>query len=124
MWLLLAEAALIDHRTVTEEIVAEWSLVIPEDVTVEEARAALLEHRREAPGVYLEPGHIVQLVRAGRAREGGPLVAERAALARFAAYTGIPREVAAARWSDRAWVEAETDAARKAHKQAAIGGRS
>lgn len=117
--MLLAEAAVIDHRVVTEETVSEWLQIVPEDVTVAEARGALLTHRRES-SEYLVPAHIVAGVRALRSQGEAPgLAAERAALADFCAYTGISREVAAARWNDHGWRLSAIDRARSEHRLAA-----
>ncbi len=54
---------MIDRRTVGEGDVAIWHEIIgklPKDL----ARQAVIDHAREQPGVWLEPGHIHQRVRA------------------------------------------------------------
>lgn len=55
---LLTYASIIDHRTVTREVVAAWTEVIGH-LDVMDARAAIVQHRRESTE-YLMPAHIVK----------------------------------------------------------------
>jgi len=60
---LLAIIAAGDNRTVGETDVTIWGAMIgglPKD----DCLAAVEAHRKEQPGVWLEPGHVVQRVRA------------------------------------------------------------
>ena len=65
---LLIRASAIDSRRISEPVVIAWQEVLA-DVAYEDAVRALIEHRRSAPAVYLEPGHIVQILRREHARE-------------------------------------------------------
>jgi len=65
--LLLVQASAIDSRRVTELMITAWQQILA-NVPFEDGVNALIEHRRTAPGVYLEPGHIVQQARIARAR--------------------------------------------------------
>ena len=56
---LLILASAIDSRRVTNVMVSAWQAVLA-DVAYTDAEVALVAHRRAQPGVYLEPGHIVQ----------------------------------------------------------------
>lgn len=58
---MLAKIQLVDNREVTELVVIDWMDYIG-DLHFADAIAAVVRFRREQPGVYLEPGHIVQLV--------------------------------------------------------------
>jgi len=62
---LLVRASAIDSRTVSEPMVAAWQEVLA-DTSYQDGVRALTEHRRTQPGVYLEPGHLVQQVRVAR----------------------------------------------------------
>lgn len=57
--LLLATVQAGDRRTVGETDVEMWFRVAGE-VPLEFARSAVIDHFRDFPGVWLEPGHIVQ----------------------------------------------------------------
>jgi hypothetical protein len=62
---LLAAIAAVDRRTIGQADVIVWHDIIgglPKDLAFQAAR----NHFRECPGVYLEPGHIYQRVRAIR----------------------------------------------------------
>jgi len=59
---LLAIAAAVDNRKPTPAMLSAWHDVVG-DVEYEDARAALVSHRKNSPGVYLEPGHIVKEIR-------------------------------------------------------------
>ena len=54
---LLAEVQVIDNRRVDEATLRYWHGLIG-DLGYAEASEAVLMHRRERPGVYLEPGHV------------------------------------------------------------------
>jgi hypothetical protein len=60
MGVLLAKVQLGDNRDVDELVLAYWHELIG-DMTFEEANLALRRFRRERPGVYLEPGHLLEL---------------------------------------------------------------
>lgn len=59
---VLAKAAAVDNRDVGRAAVLAWNEVIG-DLDFEDALAAVTRHRRESPGVYLEPGHIRRIAR-------------------------------------------------------------
>lgn len=63
---LLAKVQLGDNRHV-DALVLEYWLDTIGDLDLEDALAALKRFRRERPGVYLEPGHLLEL--AGTAPE-------------------------------------------------------
>jgi hypothetical protein len=54
-----------DHRSIGQVDVDFWAAVIG-DLPKDDALRAVIDHRREEPGVWLEPGHIYQRVRAIR----------------------------------------------------------
>lgn len=54
---LLAEVQLIDNRRVDEATLMYWHGLIG-DLGYAEASEAVVMHRRERAGVYLEPGHV------------------------------------------------------------------
>lgn len=54
---VLAEVQLIDNRRVDETTLLYWHGLIG-DLGYAEASEAVVMHRRERPGVYLEPGHV------------------------------------------------------------------
>jgi len=56
---VLSFVAAGDRRTVGDADVEMWFLVIS-DVPKDFALHAVIAHRRDCPGVWLEPGHIVQ----------------------------------------------------------------
>lgn len=60
MAVLLAKVRLGDNRQVDEVTVVYWHELIG-DLDLEPALAALRKFRRERPGVYLEPGHLLEL---------------------------------------------------------------
>lgn len=61
---LLSLVASTDGRgKPTEEDDMLWYNVLPPDVTFADAYQALIRHRQEKPGVFLEPGHITGGVR-------------------------------------------------------------
>ena len=59
---LLTFAAAVDSRKVTDPMVLVWHQIIG-DLDYGVACVALQEHRRNCPGVYLEPGHILSQVK-------------------------------------------------------------
>jgi hypothetical protein len=65
--LLLAWVAALDNRSASDAAVIAWAEVLPEDITLAEAKAAAARHFRDVPGVYLMPAHVVAGVRAARA---------------------------------------------------------
>lgn len=54
---LVALASAVDSRQITDITVNEWMHVL-RGLDITDCVEALREHRREKPGVYLEPGHI------------------------------------------------------------------
>jgi hypothetical protein len=62
---LLSLVAAADHRTVGENDVILWREIL-KDTPKDLAMQAILDHIREHPGVWLEPGHVVAGVRAIR----------------------------------------------------------
>jgi hypothetical protein len=60
---LLTAVAASDRRTVGEADVTIWQEVLG-TMQLDDCLKALVTFRRESPGVWLEPGHIVKLVRA------------------------------------------------------------
>lgn len=70
---VLTMVAALDRRTVGETDITAWGTVLG-DIDPREAAEAIIAHFRECPGIWLEPGHIVERVRAARrdqlAREG------------------------------------------------------
>lgn len=74
---LLAFITAIDNRTPSEAAIPVWADLL-NDVSFYDAMDAVKEHTRTQPGVFLEPGHVLRLVRAARARrieEAGPIPA-------------------------------------------------
>lgn len=63
---LLGLIALGDNRQLSNELTAYWHGLLP-DIRLEDAVQAVAIHRRESTD-YLQPAHIVKLVRAERAR--------------------------------------------------------
>lgn len=63
---LLGLIALGDNRQISHETVAYWHGLLP-DIRLEDATQAVAIHRRESTA-YLQPAHIVELVRAERRR--------------------------------------------------------
>lgn len=61
---LLGLIALGDNRQISHETVAYWHGLLP-DIRLEDATQAVAIHRRESTD-YLQPAHIVQLVRTAR----------------------------------------------------------
>lgn len=59
MAVLLAKVQLGDNRTV-DELTLEYWLDLIGDLPFETALTALRRFRRERPGVYLEPGHLLE----------------------------------------------------------------
>jgi hypothetical protein len=62
---LLTIVAVADKRTIGESDARLW-LELLERFDKDECSDAIMAHRREQPGVWLEPGHIVQRVRIAR----------------------------------------------------------
>lgn len=63
---LLAAVAATGPNETDENIERLWASILPDDITEAEGMAAIQQHRAESPGVYLEPGHIIILVRKAR----------------------------------------------------------
>lgn len=63
---LLGLIALGDNRQISHETVAYWHGLLP-DIRLDDATQAVAIHRRESTA-YLQPAHIVELVRAERRR--------------------------------------------------------
>ena len=64
---LLAKIAAIDNRVVDEYTILGWQELLA-NISLPNALDALNEHRRNSPGVYLEPGHILAGARLARNR--------------------------------------------------------
>ncbi len=62
---ILTAVQIGDHRTIGQGDIDFWAAIIGE-VPKDDAMKAVIDHRREQPGVWLEPGHIYQRVRAIR----------------------------------------------------------
>lgn len=60
MAVLVAKVQLGDNREVDELVIAYWHELIG-DMDFEQAMKTLRRFRRERPGVYLEPGHLLEL---------------------------------------------------------------
>lgn len=106
MAILLAKVQLGDNRDVDEIVIAYWHELIGE-LDLADAMAALKRFRREQPGVYLEPGHLLELVApvdpwAGLPDITGEVVAESRRVALAAA--GVSEEEYRAHEHDAAWV--------------------
>jgi hypothetical protein len=101
---VVAKIQLGDNRQV-DRLVLEywWELIGP--VHYEDALAAVSMHRREKPGVWLEPGHVI--AGAKRAREIRERIARRSQPAIESAQITL----------DRALFEAETRAAIEAARR-------
>lgn len=59
---LLGEVAAIDNRRLSPETVNIWHSLL-HGFTLPECRDALATHRRNAPDVWLMPGHLVAIIR-------------------------------------------------------------
>jgi len=66
---LLTAVAAGDRRQIGEADITAWTAVIG-DLGRDECLAAVVVHRRERPGVWLEPGHLLAIVRAARTERG------------------------------------------------------
>jgi len=64
--ILLGEIARIDNRKLTMDTARTWHDLL-EPFTLVDCREALATHRRNAPDQWLVPGHLVQIVRRGKA---------------------------------------------------------
>lgn len=62
--ILLIEASAIDNRVVSDIAAKAWASALA-DVSYAEASAALVEHRRESTE-YVQPAHIVRIVKKHR----------------------------------------------------------
>jgi len=58
---VLAKVQLIDNREVSRLVLIEWQDEIGDLLTMKQAMDAVRRFRRERPGVYLEPGHLLEL---------------------------------------------------------------
>ena len=65
---LLRAASAIDNRKVTSTAVEVWQATLA-DIPYDEAATALIAHRRSRPGVWFEPGHIIEQRKLRIARE-------------------------------------------------------
>jgi hypothetical protein len=65
---ILTAVQVVDHRTVGEGDILMWGAILG-DLSKDDALQAVIAHRREEPGVWLEPGHIHKRVRAIRQDE-------------------------------------------------------
>lgn len=65
---LLVRVSAVDRREVTDLMVVAWEEVLAE-VPYEAAVDALVAHRREEPGVWVEPGHLAQRAGAALSRD-------------------------------------------------------
>jgi len=59
---VLAKAAAVDNRDVSEVNVMAWHEIIG-DLDLAECLEAVARHRRDSPGVYLEPGHVRRIAK-------------------------------------------------------------
>lgn len=59
--MLLIEASAVDNRVVSDPAVMAWADIL-EGVDYQDARKAMLEHRRSSTE-YLQPAHIIALVK-------------------------------------------------------------
>jgi len=94
---VLAKVQLGDNRQVDRTVLAFWAEAIG-DQHYDDALQAVTLHRREQPGVWLEPGHIISGARRAKearereermnrpAIESQPIVLDRAAHEADAAY--------------------------------------
>lgn len=57
---VLAKIQLVDNRGVDEAVILDWMDYVG-DLDFSVAIAAVIRFRRERPGVYLEPGHLLEL---------------------------------------------------------------
>jgi len=119
---LLTIAAAVDNRKLEgvqgEAAVLAWEQIVG-DLELAECVAAMAEHRRTRPDVYLQPGHVRELVLGAR-EESAALESERRALRAFVAFTGASPIEAAERWGDAAWRAAQEDEARREHRARAL----
>lgn len=59
---VLAKAAAVDNRDVGQAAVMAWHEIIG-DLDLAECLEAVARHRRDSPGVYLEPGHVRRIAK-------------------------------------------------------------
>lgn len=59
---VLAKAAAVDNRDVGQAAVMAWHEIIG-DLELAECLEAVARHRRDQPGVYLEPGHVRRIAK-------------------------------------------------------------
>jgi hypothetical protein len=107
---LLAKVQLGDNRHVDLLVIEYWHDTIG-DLPLEAALAALKRFRRERPGVYLEPGHLLELAGVVDERPDslpdvtGHVIAESRRRALEAA--GVTEEEYSAHEHDIAWLRAK-----------------
>lgn len=65
---VLTAVAASDNRTVGDTDVDVWQAIIG-DLPRDPAIQAVLDHRREQPGIWIEPGHVYQRVKTARREE-------------------------------------------------------
>lgn len=63
---IIAKAKHVDNRHVDAGMVLAWNEILG-DLSYEDANRALIVFRRERPGVYLEPGHLLEISATWRA---------------------------------------------------------
>jgi hypothetical protein len=96
--MLLAKVAAVDNRIQSIAAVMVWAEAL-QDLTIDECIDAVDEHRRNSPGVYLEPGHVRAIVKARRADRAD----RRAADQHHEAIAAVPYEQSSAH---KAYLEA------------------
>lgn len=106
MAILLAKVQLGDNRHVDGLTLDYWLDTIG-DLELQPALDALRRFRRERPGVYLEPGHLLELARVDVAESPlpditGQIIEE--SRRRALAAAGVTEAEFEARKHDRAWV--------------------
>lgn len=105
---LLVKVQLGDNRTVDEATIVYWAETIG-DLSYEQADGALRRFRRERPGTYLEPGHLLELAGVDDEAARVPdITAEyvEETKARALAAAGVTEEEWRAHATDRAWLAA------------------
>lgn len=104
---LLVRVQLGDNREVDIPTIAYWHDLIG-DMSIQDAFVALRRFRRERPGTYLEPGHLLELAGVADAVPSAisdvtAEVIEESRLRALAA-AGVTEEEFAANKHDRGWV--------------------
>lgn len=109
--MFLGMVAATDRRTIGDLDVDTWFAILPEDITLTEAQTALIHHRKTCTD-WLEPKHIVDLVKLIRTDHIDP---ERRERLRRAGDPPIPDGLTWAQEKDfrRFWCEQIKDGASK-----------